>query len=39
MPIVLLIFWEIVKIVSRSKDDQEDDEEENKESNDEGKKW
>ena len=38
VPIVLLIFWEIVKIVSRSKDDQEDDEEENKESNDEGKK-
>ena len=35
VPIVLLIFWEIIKIASRPK---EDDEEENKESNDEGKK-
>ena len=38
VPIVLLIFWEIVKIASRPKEDKEDDEEENKESNDEGKK-
>lgn len=38
VPIVLLIFWEIVKIASRSKEDKEDNEEENKESNDEGKK-